>query len=150
MRAAVRFVQRLFCVCNSLSQTLRVCQLPRGGSLWRCRILCGLVGNFSAMPMPLPLGEASSHSDARESKPALCCGTALRQHPKSSPFGGAGIEQSEMPERVRAQTPPVKRQFWKIRRFSRIANQKIYFPLIMRRATRSAFKIVLCPAGERA
>ncbi|PDX84900.1 hypothetical protein CGS59_02465 [Faecalibacterium prausnitzii] len=88
--------------------------------------------------------------DARESKPALCCGTALRQHPKSSPFGGAGIEQSEMPERVRAQTPPVKRQFWKIRRFSRIANLKIYFPLIMRRATRSAFKIVLCPAGERA
>ncbi len=37
-------------------------------------------------------------------------------------LGGAGIEQSEMPERVRAQTPPVKRQFWKIRRFSRIAN----------------------------
>ena len=53
-----------------------------------------------------------------------------------------------MPERVRAQTPPVKRQFWKIRRFSRIANLKIYFPLIMRRATRSAFKIVLRPAGE--
>ncbi|RCH45330.1 hypothetical protein C7K05_10210 [Faecalibacterium prausnitzii] len=44
----------------------------------------------------------------------------------------------------------MKRQFWKIRRFSRIANLKIYFPLIMRRATRSAFKIVLRPAGERA
>ena len=68
---------------------------------------------------------------------------------KAPPSGGAGIEQSEMPERVRAQTTPVKRQFWKIRRFSRIANLKIYFPLIMRSATRSAFKIVLCPAGER-
>ena len=44
----------------------------------------------------------------------------------------------------------MKRQFWKIRRFSRIANLKIYFPLIMRRATRSAFKIVLRPAGKRA
>ena len=30
--------------------------------------------------------------------------------------------------------PPVRRQFWKIRRFSRIANIKIYFPLKMARA----------------
>ncbi|EDP21423.1 hypothetical protein FAEPRAM212_01746 [Faecalibacterium prausnitzii M21/2] len=28
----------------------------------------------------------------------------------------------------------MKRQFWKIRRFSRIANYKICFPLIMRKA----------------
>ena len=34
---------------NSLSQTLRVCQLPRGGSLWRVRALCALAGNFAAM-----------------------------------------------------------------------------------------------------
>ena len=27
-------------MCNSLSQSLRLCQLPRGGSLWRCRKLC--------------------------------------------------------------------------------------------------------------
>ncbi len=31
-------------------------------------------------------------------------------------------------------TPPVKRQFWKIRRFSRIANYKICFPLKLRKA----------------
>ena len=30
--------------------------------------------------------------------------------------------------------PAVRRQFWKIRRFSRIANIKIYFPLKMARA----------------
>ena len=62
--------------------------------------------------------------------------SADRQIAKSSPFGGAG-ERSE-PERVRPRsaalsqkaalqlplavtTPPVKRRFWKIRRFSRIA-----------------------------
>ena len=37
-------------------------------------------------------------------------------------------------------TPPVRRQFWKIRRFSRIANIKIYFPLKMARAQRRPFK----------
>ena len=31
-------------------------------------------------------------------------------------------------------TPSVKRQFWKIRRFSRIANYKICFPLKLRKA----------------
>ena len=36
--------------------------------------------------------------------------------------------------------PPVRRQFWKIRRFSRIANIKIYFPLKMARAQRRPFK----------
>ena len=42
---------------NSLSQTLRVCQLPRGGSLWRNRILCASAGNFTAMPKaPSPRG----------------------------------------------------------------------------------------------
>ena len=40
--------------------------------------------------------------------------------------------------------PPVKKQSGKIRRFSRSANYKISFPLRMRRAKRSAFKIV-CP-----
>ena len=30
--------------------------------------------------------------------------------------------------------PPVRRQFWKIRRFSKIGNIKIYFPLKMARA----------------
>ena len=39
-------------------------------------------------------------------------------------------------------TPPVKRQFGKIRRFSRTANYKIFFPLNMPRAKRRAFKIV--------
>ena len=42
---------------NSLSQTLRVCQLPRRGSLWRNRILCASAGNFTAMPKaPSPRG----------------------------------------------------------------------------------------------
>ena len=30
--------------------------------------------------------------------------------------------------------PPVKKQLWKIRRFSRVANIKIFFPLFMRKA----------------
>ena len=37
-------------------------------------------------------------------------------------------------------TPPVRRQFWKIRRFSRSANIKKYFPLKMARAQRRPFK----------
>ena len=41
-------------------------------------------------------------------------------------------------------TLPVKRRFGKIRRFSRIANYN-KIPLIMPRATRRAFQIVLCP-----
>ena len=45
-------------------------------------------------------------------------------------------------------TPPVKRQFWKIRRFSRIAKFKIILPLNMPRATRRAFKIV--PHSQKA
>ena len=35
---------------NSLSQSLRLCQLPLGGSLWRERKLCTLAGNCAAMP----------------------------------------------------------------------------------------------------
>ena len=38
-------------------KTGRFCQLPRGGSLWRNRILCASAGNFTAMPKaPSPRG----------------------------------------------------------------------------------------------
>ena len=73
-------------------------------------------------------------------------GIAIRR-----PLGGAGCERSEQTEGVLSRsaalsqkaalqmpfsstTPPVKRQFWKIRRFSRIAKFKIIFPLKMRKA----------------
>ncbi len=52
----------------------------------------------------------------------------------------AGNQRGSLP--LTAATPPVKRQFWKIRRFSRTA-KKIILPLNMRRAQRSAFPIVL-------
>ena len=139
---------------------------PERGSFLHARKLCGCAENFAAMPRPLPLGEVASHSDDGEGELACAvvqpCGSA-----QSRPLGGKVAANavsrrkghSTAPPRFRrkqalqmqfpAATPRVKRQFWKIRRFSRIANLKIYFPLIMRRATRSAFKIVLCPAGER-
>ena len=60
---------------------------------------------------------------------------ALRSAPNA--FSQKGLLR-EMPFAVA--TPPVRRQFWKIRRFSRIANIKIYFPLKMARAQRRPFK----------
>ena len=45
-------------------KTGRFCQLPRGGSLWRNRILCASAGNFTAMPKaPSPRGLARRSRD---------------------------------------------------------------------------------------
>ena len=56
------------------------------------------------------------------------------------PLGGAG-ERSEpegvafgMAGKFPATPPLLKKQLWKIRRFSRVANIKIFFPLFMRKA----------------
>ena len=49
---------------NSLSQSLRLCQLPLGGSLWRTRKLCTLAGNCIIMPKaPSQRGLASRSDD---------------------------------------------------------------------------------------
>ena len=56
------------------------------------------------------------------------------------PLGGAG-ERSEpegvafgMAGKFPATPPLLKKQLWKIRRFSRVANIKMFFPLFMRKA----------------
>ena len=41
-------------------------------------------------------------------------------------------------------TPPVKKQLWKIRRFSRVANIKIFFPLFMRKANAERIQNHFC------
>jgi len=57
------------------------------------------------------------------------------------PFHGWGREgQQHLQHRflrkrgAAGSVPPVKKQLWKIRRFSRVANIKIFFPLFMRKA----------------
>ena len=54
----------------------------------------------------------------------IACGDAT--FPKGTAFGSGG--------KVFGYVPPVKKQLWKIRRFSRVANIKIFFPLFMRKA----------------
>ena len=51
------------CCGNSLSQSLRLCQLPLGGSLWRARKLCALAGNFSVLPKAPPQRTTSPGRD---------------------------------------------------------------------------------------
>ena len=48
---------------NSLSQSLRLCQLPRGGSLWRNRKLYAYTGNCTVMPRAPSLRGLASRSD---------------------------------------------------------------------------------------
>ena len=51
-------------------KALRLCQLSQRESLWRNHKLCGLTGNFSAMPRPLPLGEVDLRSKDGEGEDA--------------------------------------------------------------------------------
>ena len=164
MRAAVRFVQRLFCV-ETLSGSLRSPAPPKGGAF------C-MPASFAVVPETLPpcqglsLWERWHRIAMTERASSLALWYSLAAELKAVPLGKVAanavsrrkghstaalrFRRKQAPQmQFPAATPRVKRQFWKIRRFSRIANLKIYFPLIMRRATRSAFKIVLCPAGER-
>ena len=62
----------------------------------------------------------------------------------------AALSQKAAPQMpFPATTPPVKMQYRSVRRRSGIALFKIFFPLMMRKAKRSAFKIVVQPAGLR-
>ena len=79
---------------------------------------------------------------------------SFRHRQKASPWGswlcaakteGVSSRSAALSQKAALQiplpstTPPVKRQFWKIRRFSRIAKFKIFFPLNMARAQRKPF-----------
>ncbi len=45
---------------------------------------------------------------------------------------------------LRVMFPSVKKQLWKIRRFSRVANIKIFFPLFMRKANAERIQNHFC------
>ena len=70
------------------------------------------------------------------------CRKVCQHRPKPSPWGrwiAATRQDGRGNAAVYRCAPPVKRQCWKIRRFSSIANLKIYFPLNMARAQRRPF-----------
>ena len=123
MRCSVqKFVER--------TQTLSVSSLcsspaPPRGELYL------VAANFSALPKSSPFGRAG----------AALAVTERVHFPVKAPIPAAHGPQANSskcscPERP----PPVKKQLWKIRRFSRVAKLKIIFPLKMRRAKRSALK----------
>ena len=68
-----------------------------------------------------------------------------------SPFHGWGREGQQHLQRrflrkrgAAGSVPPVKKQLWKIRRFSRVANIKIFFPLFMRKANAERIQNHFC------
>ena len=70
------------------------------------------------------------------------CRKVCHHRPKPSPWGrwiAAKRQDGRGNAAVYRCAPLVKRQCWKIRRFSSIANLKIYFPLNMARAQRRPF-----------
>ena len=70
------------------------------------------------------------------------CRKVCHHRPKPSPWGrwiAAKRQDGRGNAAVYRCAPSVKRQCWKIRRFSSIANLKIYFPLNMARAQRRPF-----------
>ena len=78
-----------------------------------------------------PIGKAPQ--SLRDSSPQ---GSGFRKSTYSRCAWTAGQQQQmQLP----GTAPPVKKQLWKIRRFSRVANLKILFSLNMPRATRRAF-----------
>ena len=101
-------------------------------------------GNFTSTAKSRPLGQTlpgrGEMSRQRQSGERVAKPQALTEGVSRRADVSAGNQRGSLP--LTAATPPVKRQFWKIRRFSRIA-KKIIFPLNMRRAQRSAFPIVL-------
>ena len=102
---------------NSLSQSLRLCQLPLGGSLWHG----GKVFGFAKGPI---------------SEGAVAVGDWGSFIPRSAALS----QKAALHLPFSVTTPLVKKMNGKIRRFSRSSNIKIIIPLSMRRAKRSALK----------
>ena len=105
-----------------------------------------------AVPGRHPLSHGMRRASSPKGPPLAQCRKVCHHRPKPSPWGrwiAAKRQDGRGNAAVYRCAPPVKRQCWKIRRFSSIANLKIYFPLNMARAQRRPFKIVPCPAGER-
>ena len=163
-KAVCRPAGSLFlCECeipNGLALSVTACAvppLPKGEALaWRqsFRLNCKVYSFARSSPFGRAgaLAPERARTLSRSATPSvIACGDAT--FPKGTAFGGGGKVSgnaqrrplggagtpSGVTERVRLQTPPVKRQFWKIRRFSRIAKFKIFFPLNMARAQRKPF-----------
>ena len=116
--------------------TLPPCQRPhlRGGWL---RPTGADWGSFSRHPLSHGLRRASSPKGTPMALPQ-----SFPLPRKPSPWGrwiAAKRQDGRGNAAVYRCAPPVKRQCWKIRRFSSIANLKIYFPLNMARAQRRPF-----------
>ena len=70
----------------------------------------------------------------RENEPSQALSRQLPRRGSFWPSVGQLRDNGEDLASFPLRFPPVKKQLWKIRRFSRVANKKIFFPLFMRKA----------------
>ena len=137
MKAAVRFVQRLFCVEPSQAHYIR--QFPRK--------------LFRYAKDPISEGGCDQQKQTWRGRAAHPLSHGLRRasSPKGTPWAPPRFRRKQaLQMQFPAVTSPVKKASVALRRVRQTRKFKIIFPLNMARAQRRPFKIVPCPAGERA
>ena len=161
MRAAVRFVQRLFCVENPLRLTAFASSPEKGSFLHACK-LSAKAGKFAVVPpqsrlapCQLPQGDAFGTATkfpftAKAVPLGKVAANAVSRRKGYSAAAPRFRRKQALQMQFPATTPPVKKASVALRRVRQTQKFKIIFPLNMARAQRRPFKIVPRPAGERA
>ena len=106
------------------------CQLPQRGSSWHSGKVSGLSAKCAVSPEPLPLGEVDANAVSR--RRGLARFPAARMFPQETSAANAAFLHDSTRENAMPDSPQAVRH----------CAIKIILPLFMRRATRSAFKIV--------